>query len=224
VQRDNAGFALLQLGAFAAAEIMLVEAIHSASTLGLHTVVNRAKLHLGQFYSRSLRMDDSIKTLSEAAAGFASQQDPIGEVLARMYRAGAIHLGRDHASAVADAAAALPLLDGAPPYRAAGLGLMALMCIDAGDAKGAYDAGAEAMEILETYGGTVEGEALIHIGYAEGLRGRGDIEGSKKAIARARERLLARAAMIQTPELRRAFMERLAEHSRILMRAGEWLA
>jgi tetratricopeptide (TPR) repeat protein len=223
-QRDNAGFALLQLGAFAEAEVMLVEAITSAERLGLHTVVNRAKLHLGQFYSRSLRTDESVRTLAEAAEGFAKQQDPVGEGLARMYRAGAIHLGRDHAAAAVEALAALPLLDGAPPYRAGALGLVALMRIDAGDAKGAYEAGAEAMEILETYGGTVEGEALIHVGYAEGLRARGDIEGSKKAIGKARERLLARAAMIRTPELRRGFMERLHEHSRILMRAGEWLA
>ena len=224
VQRDNAGFALLQLGAFTAAEVMIVEAITSAERLGLCTVVNRGKLHLGQFYSRSLRTDESVRALTEAAEGFASQQDPVGEGLARMYRAGAVHLGRNHAQAAAEAMAALPLLDGAPPYRAAALGLVALMCSDAGDAKGTYDAGAEAMEILETYGGTVEGEALIHVGYAEGLRARGDIEGSKKAILFARERLLARAAMIRTPELRRGFMERLAEHSRILMRAGEWLA
>ena len=224
VQRDNAGFALLQLGAFAAAETMLVEAITSAEQLGLCTVVNRARLHLGQFYSRSLRTEESVRTLTEAAEGFASQQDPVGEGLARVYRAGAVHLGRDHATAASEVTAALPLLEGAPPYRAAALGLVALMRIDAGDAKGTYEAGAEAMEILEAYGGTVEGEALIHIGYAEGLRARGDIEGSKKAILYARDRLLARAAMIRTPELRRGFMERLAEHSRILMRAGEWLA
>lgn len=118
----------------------------------------------------------------------------------------------------------LSLLDGAPPYRASALGLIALMRIDAGDAQGAYEAGAEAMKILEAYGGTIEGEAIIYIGYAEGLRGKGDIEGSKKAIFAARERLLARAAKIKSPELRRGFMERLAEHSRILMRAGEWLA
>jgi tetratricopeptide (TPR) repeat protein len=224
LQRDNAGFALLQLGAFGAAETMLLEAIASAERLGLHTVENRGKLHLGQFYSRSLRTEESIRTLAEAAEGFAKQQDPVGEGLARIYRAGAIHLGRDHATGAAEAMAALPLLEGAPPYRAAALGLVALMRIDAGDGKGAYEAGAEGMEILEAYGGTVEGEALIHIGYAEGLRARGDIEGSKKAIRKARERLLARAAMIHTAELRRGFMERLQEHSRILMRAGEWLA
>jgi serine/threonine protein kinase len=224
VQRDNAGFALIQLGAFAASESMLVEAIASAERLGLSTVVNRAKLHLGQFYSRSLRTEESIRTLTEAAEGFVAQRDPVGEGLARMYRAGAMHLGRDHAAAAVEAEAALHLLDGAPPYRAAALGLIALMHIDAGDAERAYEAGAAGMKILETYGGAIEGEPLIYIGYAEGLRGKGDIEGSRKAIAEARDRLLARAAKIKTPELRRDFMERLREHGRILMRAGEWLA
>ena len=77
------GFALIQLGAFAASESMLVEAIASAERLGLSTVVNRAKLHLGQFYSRSLRTEESIRTLTEAAEGFAAQRDPVGEGLAR---------------------------------------------------------------------------------------------------------------------------------------------
>jgi tetratricopeptide (TPR) repeat protein len=224
VQRDNAGFALIQLGQFAASETMLLEAIASAERLGLGSIVNKGKLHLGQLYSRSLRTDESVRALSEAAEGFSQQRDPVGEGLARLYRAGAIHLKRDHATAAEEAHAALPLLEGAPPYRAAGLGLIALMRIDAGDAEGAYEAGAQAMKILETYGGTIEGEAIIYIGHAEGLRGKGDIEGSKAAIAAARDRLLSRASKIKSPELRRAFMERLAEHGRILMRAGEWLA
>jgi tetratricopeptide (TPR) repeat protein len=224
VQRDHAGFALIQLGAFAASERMLLEAIASAERLGLSTVLYTAKMHLGQFYSRSLRTEESIRTLTEAAEGFVMQRDPVREGLARVYRAGALHLARDHAAAAQEAKEALPLLEGAPPIRAGALGLIALMRLDSGDPEGAYEAGAEAMKILEAYGGTVEGEALIHIGYAEGLRARGDIEGSKTAIIVARDRLLARAAMIKTPELRRGYMDRLREHGRILMRAGEWLA
>jgi serine/threonine protein kinase/tetratricopeptide (TPR) repeat protein len=224
MQRDNAGFALLQLGAFAASETMLVDAIASAERLGLATVVNDAKLHLGQFYSRSLRTDESVRTLTDAMDGFVAQQDPIGEGLARIYRAGAIHLGREHAAAAEEAKLALPLLEGAPPYRAAALGLIALMRIDAGDAQGAYEAGAEGMRLLEACGGTIEGEAIVHIGHAEGLRAKGDLEGSRIAIAAARDRLLARAAKINAPELRRGFMDRMQEHGRILMRAGEWLA
>ena len=98
------------------------------------------------------------------------------------------------------------------------------MRIDSGDSQGGYEAGEEGMKILDAYGGTIEGEALIHIGYAEGLRAKGDIEGSRKAIGAARDRLLARAAKIKSPALRREFMDRLKEHGRILMRAGEWLA
>jgi serine/threonine protein kinase/tetratricopeptide (TPR) repeat protein len=223
VQRDNAGFALIQLGAFAASESMLVEAIESAERLGLSTVVNRAKLHLGQFYSRSGRDEEALRTLTEAAEGFVAQRDPVGEGLARLYRSGVAHINREHAAAALEAEASLPLLDGAPPYRASALGFIALMRLDAGDTDGAYEAGAAAMKILQTYGGTIEGEPFIYIGYAEGLRGKGDIEGSKKAIGEARDRLLARAAKIKTPELRRDFMERMREHGRILMRAGEWL-
>ena len=222
-QRDHAGFALLQLGAFSASETMLVEAIASAERLGLATVVNDAKLHLGQFYSRSFRTEDSVRTLSEAMNGYVAQRDPIGEGLARIYRAGAIHLSREHAAAAEEAKLALPLLEGAPPYRAAALGLIALMRIDAGDAEGAYAAGAEGMQLLEACGGTIEGEAIVRIGHAEGLRAKGDVEGSRKAIAQARALLLARAAKIKSVELRRGFMERLQEHGRILMRAGEWL-
>jgi eukaryotic-like serine/threonine-protein kinase len=224
MQRDNAGFALLQLGAFAASENMLIDAIASAERLGLATVLNDAKLHLGQFFSRSFRTEESVRTLTDAMDGFVLQQDPIGEGLARIYRAGAIHLSREHAAAAEEAKHALPLLEGAPPIRAAALGLIALMRIDAGDAEGAYEAGAEGMRLLEICGGTIEGEAIVHIGHAEGLRAKGDIEGSKIAIASARDRLLARAAKIKAPELRRGFMERLQEHTRILMRAGEWLA
>ena len=223
-QRDNAGFALLQLGAFAAAEEMLVEAIASAERLGLATVLNDAKLHLGQLFSRSHRLQEAVRTLTDAMDGFVAQQDPIGEGLARIYRAGASHLGREHASAAEEAKLALPLLESAPSYRAAALGLIALMRIDAGDAEGAYEAGAEGMRLLEACGGTIEGEALVHVGHAEGLRGKGDLEGSRIAIAAARDRLLARAARIKAPELRRGFMDRLQEHGRILMRAGEWLA
>ncbi len=224
MQRDHAGFALLQLGAFAASESMLVDAIASAERLGLATVLNDAKLHLGQFYSRSFRTDESVRTLTEAMDGFIAQRDPIGEGLARIYRAGAIHLSREHAAAAEEAKLSLPLLEGAPPYRAGALGLIALMRIDAGDAEGAYAAGMEAMQVLLACGGTVEGEAIVRIGHAEGLRAKGDIDGSRRAIAEARDHLLAKAGKIKSVELRRGFMERMQEHGRILMRAGEWLA
>ncbi|MBX3188798.1 MAG: protein kinase [Labilithrix sp.] len=222
-QRDNAGFALLQLGAFARAEGFLTDAIAAAERLGLLAILNEVKLHLGQLYNRMQRREDALRTLNAAIEGFAAQRDVVGEGRARAYRAGGFHLAKQHGAAAEEAALALPLLEGAPTYRAAVLGIMALMHADDGDAAAAFEAGDEAMSILRAYGGTVEGEAFVYLGYAEGLRARGDVEGSRAAIARARDRLLERAAKIKTPELRREFMDRLAEHTRILVRAGEWL-
>jgi len=49
--------------------------------------------------------------------------------------------------------------------------------------RAAYEAGAEGMRLLEACGGTVEGEAIVHVGHAEGLRARGDLEGARAAIA-----------------------------------------
>ncbi|MBS2016994.1 MAG: protein kinase [Deltaproteobacteria bacterium] len=221
---ENAGFAWLQLGAFHRAEIALKEALASATRLGLVTLVNQAKLHLGQLYSRMLRREESVSILTEAIRGFSEQQDRVGEGCARVYLAGVSHLHQEHGTAAEAAEASLPFLQSSPPYRAGVLGLLSLMRVDDGDAEGAYAAGVEAMKILQTYGGSIEGEAIIHIGYAEGLRAKNDIEGSKAAIAAARDRLLARARKIENPELRKGFMENLKEHQRILLRAGEWLA
>jgi len=222
-QRDNAGFALLQLGAFGPAEVALKDAVVSASRLGLRAVVNEAKLHLGQLYNRALRHDEAVQVLEEVIAGFAVQQDRVGEGRARAYLAGLRHLARDHASASKEAERALPFLEGSPPYKAAVLGLMALMRADDGDSEGAFEAGQEAMRLLREYGGTIEGEAIVYIGYAEGLRAKRDLEGSKVAITAARDRLLERASRISDPELRKGFLSQLREHQRILLRAGEWL-
>ncbi|HEY8072944.1 MAG TPA: hypothetical protein VIF62_02510, partial [Labilithrix sp.] len=129
-----------------------------------------------------------------------------------------------HAKALEEAQRALVMLDALPTYRAPLLGLMALSRADRGDLDGAFEAASEAMRILDSVGGTLEGELLVRIAYAEGLRARGDVEGSKKAIREARDRLLERSKRIKNPEWRRQFLEKLGEHQRILMRAGEWLA
>jgi len=222
-QRDNAGFALLLLGAFERAEVVLKEAVTSAERLGLLAVALSAKLHLGQLYSRVQRFEDATRALTDCIHGFATLQDPLHEGLARVYLAGVNHQNGAHALGANEAEESLRFLDGAPPYRASILGFLAVMRADAGDTEGAHAAGNEAMRLLREFGGTIEGEAFAYLGYAEGLRAKGDVEGSKAAIAVARDRLLARAARIKDPELRRGFLEHLREHRRILGRAGEWL-
>jgi hypothetical protein len=79
------------------------------------------------------------------------------------------------------------------------------------------------MRVFERIGGTVEGESVIRVAYAEGLYAKGDVEGAKAAIKIARDRLLERANKIKNPEWRKNFVGTIQEHVRTLARAGEWL-
>src|SRR5690606_19449251 len=152
------------------------------------------RLYLAQLHARMQRADEGLAILRSAIEGFAAQHDRAGEGRARTYLVAMLHVLARRAEGEEEAAKAPPLLHAAPPYRAALLGLLALSRADAGDADAAHEAGCAAMEILDRLGGTVEGEAVIRVAYAEGLRAKGDVEGSKKAIALARDRLLARAS------------------------------
>jgi tetratricopeptide (TPR) repeat protein len=223
-QRNISGFCLVQLGAFHEAETVLREATAAAERLGLPVVVNETKLHLAQLYARMQRKKEAIAAIEEVIAAFAAQGDLAGEGRARAYLVGAFHLAEEFAVATQEAIKALPLLEHSPPYRASLLGLVAISRADKGDAQGAFEAGSEAMRILERLGGTVEGESIARLGHAEGLYAIGDVEGARVAIAVARDRLVARANRIEDPAWRKHFMNRMHEHRRILARAGEWLA
>lgn len=59
--------------------------------------------------------------------------------------------------------------------------------------------------------------------FAEALRASGAHEEAREAIAVARDRLLAMAARVENRELRRTFLENVAEHVRTLQLAKEWL-
>ncbi len=84
----------------------------------------------------------------------------------------------------------------------------------------ALAAAEEAISLLTALDGIEEGEALIRVVYAEALAAAGDAAGARAAAAEARERLLARAARVVDPELRRSFLERVPENART-MKAGE---
>ncbi|MBX3199515.1 MAG: protein kinase [Labilithrix sp.] len=223
-QLQSAGWALSELGAYATAESVLVEARDAAERLGLATTVNDAKLRLGHLYVRTNRPRDAVATTEEVIASYAAQRDRVGEGRARAYLAGVHYFANDHDSAEAEELRALPLLEHSPPYRAALLAFMTLTLLHKGaSADAIFDAASEAMRLFEQVGGVGEGEALIRVAYAEALHARGDVEGAKQAIAAARDRLLARASKIKNPEHKRAFLGVVREHTRTLARAGEWL-
>jgi tetratricopeptide (TPR) repeat protein len=224
-QRQNAGWALCELGAYSAAEAVLVETRDAAERLGLLTLANDAKLRLGNLYVRTNRSAEAVATTKEVIAAYAAQRDRANEGRARAYLAAVYYFANDHKKAEEEELRALPLLEHAPPYHAALLAFLTLTLIHKGGSTDeAFIAGSRAMQLLEQVGAVTEGEALIRIAYAEALYAKGDFEGAKKAVAAARDRLLARAAKIKNPEYKRTFLGVVREHVRTLARAGEWLA
>ena len=224
-QRQNAGFALSELGAYAAAEAVLCEARDAAERLGLAVVANDAKLRLGHLYVRTNRRDDAVRTTREVIAAYAAQRDRVGEGRAWAYLAGVHYFANDPEAAEADARKALPLLEHAPPYRAPLMAFVTLTLFHKGAPPDeVFRAGSEAMQLREQIGGVAEGDALIRVAYAEALHYMGDVAGAREAIAAARDRLLMRASKINNAEYKRTFLSVVREHTRTLARAGEWLA
>jgi len=224
-QRLAAGWALTEIGAYVAAEMILTSARDDAERLGLLAVANDAKLCLSFVLARTGRSGEAQAIASDVIEGFAAQRDRVGEGRARAYLAGVHYFGGECALAEEEELRALPFLEHSRPHRAALLGFITLTRVALGaPGESAYEAGAEAMRLLEQVGGVAEGEALIRLAWAEGLAARGDMDGARVAIAAARDRLLARAAKMKSPEYKRTFLGVVREHVRTLARAGEWLA
>jgi len=70
-----------------------------------------------------------------------------------------------------------------------------------------------AMVALAAAGKTAIGEAAIRLAQVAALSASGDVAGAQAALATAKTRLADRAKTIHDGELRRAFLEDVAEHA-----------
>jgi eukaryotic-like serine/threonine-protein kinase len=80
----------------------------------------------------------------------------------------------------------------------------------------ALAAAQEAVRLLEVLGGIDEGESLVRLSYAEALAANAQPEAAARALKEARDRLLARAAPIADPAVRRSFLESVPDNARTL--------
>ncbi|MBX3231263.1 MAG: protein kinase [Labilithrix sp.] len=224
-QRQKAGWALAELGAYDEAEAILTRARADAERLGLVAVANDATLRLAFVCVRTGRYDHAVALTNEIIAAYSAQRDRAGEAHARAYLASVYYFGGHFSAAATEARGCLALIEHSPPYRAAVLGFLALTLMHEGAPPAEVVATAkEAFDLLEELTGIAEGEAVVRIAYAEALHYAEDLEGAKKAVASARDRLLARAAKIGNASYKRSFLGAVRENSRTLARAGEWLA
>ena len=226
-RRERLGYALLEIGDHEAAERLLAEAIAVATRLGLHHVVATARHNLGLTLARLHRFEEAEATERKAMEAFRASGNRRMEGASLEYLAlirleagdiaGAERAARD-ALAVASAEPVLPL------NRAESNAILARALLAAGRASEALALAGSALEELEALGGIDDGEAIIRLTLAEALLAAGDRAAAVAAVARARDRLLARSDAISDPALRASFLGRVPENARTLALATELAA
>jgi tetratricopeptide (TPR) repeat protein len=219
----NACFTLATIGQLEESERALRDAFDTADRLGLRATSLLARQNLGTTLGRMGRIEEAIAFEREALEGYRLQGDRVWGAISRVYLGLLFRLRGNIKDAEREVRAALPDLEPVRPLHCAGLASLALIQLDLPDPAGARASSEEAMAIFRDVGGVLEGESLIRLVYAESLWVTGDVEGGKKAIADARDRLLARADAIKNRTWRKSFLERVRENIRTLARAGEWL-
>jgi tetratricopeptide (TPR) repeat protein len=216
----NVGYAQALLGDDAGAEATLRRALGEARTMGLRHIEATALQNLGPVLARLGRTEEAARVLREAIEAFAAQGDKRMEGGARTYLAEILLAAGDSKAARAEALRAVELFASAPPPRPVALAVLARAERRAGDVARAR---ARAEEAMQEVARVQEGEATIRLEYAEALHAAGDHAAAARAIAEARERLLARAARISDPAWRESFLTRVPEHARTLALAAQWV-
>jgi hypothetical protein len=212
-QKVNAGYAHMELGAWADAERVLREALGVAERMMLSNLIAASKHNLGLALARNGSPESGRQVEEEAAAAYRAQGDPRMEGSCRIYLALVAADAGDAAAAEREARAAVEILDGAPPARAQALAVLARALLVLGRAAEAHDAAVEAAALLESLGGIDEGEALVRLALVETLESVGKRDEAGAALAIARDRLLARAERIENAALRASFLERVPENA-----------
>ncbi|WP_437738763.1 protein kinase domain-containing protein [Sorangium sp. So ce1335] len=214
--RVDLGAALLELGDAERAGEGLTAALEAAERMGLRAVATRARQHLGRVLAARGQLDEALALARQVILECRGQGNLRLEGVARVYAALVAHAAGDFRAAESDARGAAELLQEAPPSRAGALAALARALTAQGDVEEALAAAREASDLLARHGGIESFESLVLVASVEAARAAGDHERARDAAARARGRLIARAAAIPEPALRESFLLRVRENAMLL--------
>jgi tetratricopeptide (TPR) repeat protein len=203
----NMGYMHLALGDYAEAERVLRRVAADAEAMGLFTLVPAVMHNLGLVLALGGRIEEGRALEEEALTTFAARGEQRGVTMSRGYLARIALLAGDLDRAIGlagEVAAEPPSFSSVPA-----LATLAEARLAAGRVPEALDAAREGMAVLASLGSVDEGEEALRHAYA-------------RALAEARDRLLARAAKIGDPALRRSFLERVPDNARVLSLAAQW--
>ncbi|WP_437874503.1 serine/threonine-protein kinase [Sorangium sp. So ce513] len=211
-----------RLGAYEAAESTLKDAKRVAIQLDLPYAANGARIYLGHIdvargQSAAARTTATQVIEDARAFGNGRQMSQARLLLAQAL----IELG-DLAQACAQASTAIDETRAYPATQAIAQATLAHALLRAGRALEALAAARAAIEIVTSVGGLDDDEALVHLAWAEALIACGDEVAVRAALTAAVSKLHTEADAIESPSLRRSFLEGVPEHARLRALAEEW--
>lgn len=222
IQRVNAAFAKIELGAYAGAETELRSAIAGAERMGLNNVVLGARANLGIVLNRLGKTADSRTLMLEVLKESVSEGDRRLEAAARTQLALVLLDSGDLAGALREAKGAVELTPANAPSKALAYGVLARVQLANDRAIAAVEAAEHGLDLLNAIGGIEEGESLVRLVFAQAKHASGDLPGAREAIYSAEARLAARAALITDPTLKKTFLRNVPENAETERLAREW--
>jgi tetratricopeptide (TPR) repeat protein len=211
--RSNLGFGLAELGDFEHAEGALRAAIAAAERMGLCDLEAAALQNLGRVLVHTGHLDEARTIEQRAASVFHRLGDPRMEGVSRAYLAEIALAAGDLESAEREARTAAVALGAAQPMRAVAAAVLARVLLRRGHVDEALVAARDAFAILEELGALEEGESLVRLVHAEALSAAGEDAEFVRAIASARESLLARASRIGDLARRDRFLTAIPDNA-----------
>lgn len=221
-QRMNVGFAYMELGDNARAELLLSDVIAEARRLELFDVMAVAKQNLGLVLARRAALEEARATEREALSTFTSKKNRRLEGVSRTYLAIILAAGGELSGARREAERAASVLVPHPPALAHALAVLASVQVQLGVFGPARTAAEKATRLLAALGGVEEGEAMIRLAEAETLHALDETDAARAAIAKAHARLVERASRINDDALRGRFLRGVPENARTIELARVW--
>ena len=223
VQRSNAGYALGMLGAYADAEAALRESLVTSQRMGLESAAATARQNLGLVLAHRGGLQEARAMEERAVESLLASGETILAACSQAYLAEILSLARNYEAAERAALDALATAgDREHEVRALASAALARIQLATHRVPEALASSALAEQRLAP-NASFGGEAAVRLVRAEALHAAGETDAAHAAIRVARDRLLANAGKIASPELRRSFLERVAANARTLTLAGEWL-
>lgn len=216
LQQSNMGGAETILGLGEQARTTLRSALERAQQLGVPVLIDGAKQNLSKALVLAGHFDEASRLAEESAHSLERRGGRRLAGFSRIYaataqlRAGCPDVAEEHISAA--------LGHCAEPSSMQAYALATRACIMRARARldqAAADASL-AMELLDRFGPSEEGDAFIRLTFAEVMHERGDEGRAHEAIVAARDTLLSYAGKIEHAEWRHSFLYNVPENARTL--------